>query len=493
MLGLGFSRIRDLNAKLDALERSHAVIEFSPDGTILSANPAFLAAMGYSAAEIVGQHHSLFVDAAERTTPAYATFWETLRRGEFVQAQFKRLAKGGREVWLEATYNPVLGRDGRTARVVKLATDITARKREEADRAGQIAAIDKSQAVIAFDLDGTILDANANFLQVLGYAREDIVGRHHSMFVEQAYRSSPDYAAFWAALRRGEYQSDRFKRIAKGGREVWIQASYNPIMGPDGRPYKVVKFAADVTEGARLLSDLRVLIDRNFGEIDGALARSSAEADEAGHAAATTSGNVQAMAAAAEELASSVEEIAQSMTKARGATDQAFDQAQAAGAFTERLAAAAAAMGGIVGLIQTIAGQINLLALNATIESARAGEAGRGFAVVAQEVKNLANQAAKATDQIGAEIDGVQSLSADVVRALDGIRASIETMRANVVATASAVEEQSVVTREMSSNMQGTSRAVDGIAVNVAAISGAFGEVSRAVSTTKDAARVLAR
>ncbi|HYF55400.1 MAG TPA: methyl-accepting chemotaxis protein, partial [Salinarimonas sp.] len=268
---------------------------------------------------------------------------------------------------------------------------------------------------------------------------------------------------------------------------------YNPIMGPDGRPYKVVKFAADVTEGARLLSDLRVLIDRNFGEIDGALARSSAEAGEAGQAAATTSGNVQAMAAAAEELASSVEEIAQSMTKARGATDQAFDQAQAAGAFTERLAAAAAAMGGIVGLIQTIAGQINLLALNATIESARAGEAGRGFAVVAQEVKNLANQAAKATDQIGAEIDGVQSLSADVVRALDGIRASIETMRANVVATASAVEEQSVVTREMSSNMQGTSRAVDGIAVNVAAISGAFGEVSRAVSTTKDAARVLAR
>jgi methyl-accepting chemotaxis protein len=272
-----------------------------------------------------------------------------------------------------------------------------------------------------------------------------------------------------------------------------IQASYNPILDASGRPVKVVKFATDITAQVKLLETLRTMIDRNFGEIDQAVARSTQESGNAMEAASSTRDNVQTMAAASEELAASVAEISQMMSKSQTATDSAFEQTNAAGSFAQKLSDAAAAMGGIVGLINTIAGQINLLALNATIESARAGEAGRGFAVVAQEVKNLANQAAKATEQIGTEINGVQSISSEVVKALDSIRGSIEIMRDNVVATAASVEEQSAVTRDMSQNMQQAARAVGAISDNMSGISAAVTQVSQAVATTREAAMVLAR
>jgi methyl-accepting chemotaxis protein len=479
----------DTKGKLAALDRSQAIIEFNLDGTILTANQNFLSAMGYTLAEIVGQHHAMFVEPAYKASPEYARFWAALGRGEFQAAQYKRLGKGGREIWIEASYNPVLGRDGKPIKIVKFATDITRRKAEDADRAGQIAAIRKSQAVIAFTLDGTILDANDNFLAAVGYALDEVKGKHHSMFVEPAYRTGAEYAEFWRTLQRGEYQAGQYKRFGKGGREIWIQASYNPIFDANGKPVKVVKFATDITQQMNVLGDLRRMIE----DIDQAVARSNEQGDEAASSTGVTSGNMQTMAAAAEELAASVAEISESMVKARSATDNAFDQTTAAGTLTKRLSDTAAAMGGIVGLIQNIAGQINLLALNATIEAARAGEAGRGFAVVASEVKNLANQAAKATEQISAEIDGVQAVSSDVVGALDGIRSSVEVMRQYVVATASAVEEQSVVTREMSTNMQSAAGAVQGIAQNVAAISDEVGHVSQALGTAKKAALVLSR
>jgi methyl-accepting chemotaxis protein len=313
------------------------------------------------------------------------------------------------------------------------------------------------------------------------------------MFVEPALREGRDYAEFWAKLKAGEYHSGQFKRLGKGGREVWIEATYNPVLDAAGRPYKVVKFAADVTRQVQLLQNLNRMIETNFGEIDQAIARSNRESGEATRAADETSTNVQMMASAAEELAASVDEISSSMTKSRAATDSAFDQARKAGDLTQRLSQAATAMGGIVGLIQTIAGQINLLALNATIESARAGEAGRGFAVVASEVKNLANQAARATEQIAREIDGVQSISGDVVEALGAISGSMGVMRDHVVSTASAIEQQSAVTRDMSHNMQSAAQAVSTISHGIGEISHAVALVSGAVGKTKEAARVLAR
>ncbi|WP_336487374.1 methyl-accepting chemotaxis protein [Methylobacterium nigriterrae] len=483
----------ETESKLAALDKSQGIIAFDLDGTILEANANFLAVTGYALPEIVGRHHGLFVEPAYRDSAEYREFWERLRRGTYQAGQFKRTGKGGREIWIEASYNPILDRRGKPYKVVKFATEITRQKAEDADRQGQIAAIHASQAVIAFDLDGTILEANANFLAVTGYALPEIVGRHHGLFVEPAYRDSAEYREFWATLRRGTYRTGQFKRVAKDGREIWIEASYNPILDASGRPYKVVKFATDITAQVSLLANLQRLIDRNFGEIDGSIARTGAESAAAADAAGDTLQTVQAMAAATEELAASVGEISAGMAKSRAATDAAHAQVLAAGTFTERLTGAAAAMGGIVGLIQTIAGQINLLALNATIESARAGEAGRGFAVVAQEVKSLANQAARATEQIAAEIDGIRGVTQEVVGALGAIQDSVATMRDHVVGAAAAVEEQSVVTQDISGNMQGAAGAVAAITGNIGTISQSLAAVSRAVATTKDAARVLAR
>ncbi|WP_181702793.1 methyl-accepting chemotaxis protein [Chthonobacter albigriseus] len=483
----------DSAATLAALGRSQAVIEFDLTGRILSANANFLSAMGYTDGEVIGRHHSMFLEPQDAASADYRAFWDRLRRGEFQAGEFRRIGKGGKEVWIEATYNPLLGRDGKPTKIVKFATDVTRRKVEDAERAGWVAAIQKSQAVIEFDLNGTILDANGNFLAAVGYTLDEIKGRHHSMFVDAEERHGRAYQAFWSALNRGEFQVAQYKRIAKGGREIWIQASYNPIVDPAGRPYKVVKFATDITEQVKLLGDLRHLIDRNFGEIDTAVDKTSREALSVSSSADQTAGNVQTMAAASEELANSVAEIASSMATSRGATDTAGDQVHTAEALTRKLTTATASMTDILSMIANIAGQINLLALNATIESARAGEAGRGFAVVAQEVKNLANQAAKATDQISAEINGVQAISGEVVGALELIKASVETMRANVLATAGAVEEQSVVTREMSANMQQTASAVSSISGSIGSIVSAVTQVTSAVSSTREAARVLAR
>ncbi|KQP82614.1 MULTISPECIES: PAS domain-containing methyl-accepting chemotaxis protein [unclassified Methylobacterium] len=493
MLGLRNKASVETDAKLAALDKSHGIIEFNLDGTVITANENFLAVIGYPLAEIRGRHHSLFVAPGERDGAAYAAFWASLRAGTYQAAQYRRIAKGGREVWIEASYNPILDRAGKPYKVVKFATDITRQKMQDADREGQIAALHKAQAVISFSLDGVVLEANPNFLAAVGYSLPEIVGQHHRMFVRPEERDSPAYAAFWASLRAGTYQAAQYRRIAKGGREIWIEASYNPILDAAGRPYKVVKFATDITAQVTLLDDLRRLIAQNFGEIDSAVLLSNTQTRDAETAAGTTADNVQTMAAASEELAASVAEISQSMTHSRAATEAAQGQVAAAAAETRRLTDAASAMTGIVGLIQSIAGQINLLALNATIESARAGEAGRGFAVVAQEVKNLANQAARATEQIAAEIDNVQAVSKEVGDALQTIQGSVAQIGDYVVSTAAAVEEQSVVTQDMSGNMQHAASAVAAISQNIQAIAQSIGDVSRAVGTTKDAARVLAR
>ncbi|CCD85468.1 putative methyl-accepting chemotaxis protein (MCP) with multiple PAS domains [Bradyrhizobium sp. ORS 285] len=241
-------QMADIAAQLAAIKRSQAVITFALDGTILDANDNFLNALGYSLAEIKGQHHSMFVDSADRTGHEYRLFWEKLGRGEYDAGQYKRIGKGGREVWIQASYNPMMDSKGKPYRVVKCATDITEQVMRNADLSGQISAINKAQAVIEFTMDGKILNANENFLKTLGYTLGEIKGQHHSMFVDGAYRSSSEYRMFWDKLGRGEYDAGQYKRIGKGGKEIWIQASYNPIMGPDGRPFKVVKYATDITE-----------------------------------------------------------------------------------------------------------------------------------------------------------------------------------------------------------------------------------------------------
>ncbi|MDF2964889.1 MAG: mcpA [Rickettsiaceae bacterium] len=242
----------DLSGQINAISKSQAVIEFNIDGTIISANENFLAAMGYSLEEIKGQHHSMFVEKHARSSESYKSFWNQLKKGEFKSAEFKRIGKGGKEVWIQATYNPIFDPNGKPYKVVKYASDVTEQKLKSANFKGQIDAINKSQAVIEFNMDGAILTANDNFLNLMGYSIDEIKGQHHSLFVSKEFYSSPEYQQFWESLRKGEYKSSEFKRLAKGGKEIWIQASYNTILDLDGKPYKVVKYASDITDNVRV-------------------------------------------------------------------------------------------------------------------------------------------------------------------------------------------------------------------------------------------------
>lgn len=255
------SRNDDANAKLEAIRQSTAMIEFSPDGTILDANANFLTALGYRLEEVVGQHHSMFVEAGYRQSAEYKKFWAELARGKFEARVYKRLKKDGSEIWIQASYNPMLDDNGQAYKVVKLATDITAQMLSDADKAGQVDAISKAQAVIEFELDGTIVKANDNFLSALGYTLGEIKGQHHRMFVEPEYAASSDYKKFWDDLKQGHHQADQFCRRTKSGDDIWIQASYNPILDMNGRPFKVVKFATDITEQLKHNAEVQGQLD----------------------------------------------------------------------------------------------------------------------------------------------------------------------------------------------------------------------------------------
>ncbi len=490
-----FSSGRETHAKLVALDKSQAIIEFQMDGTIVTANKNFLGALGYSLEEIRGKHHSMFVEPSYRDSAEYRAFWDDLRRGNFRAAEYKRIGKGGKEIWIQASYNPLLGRDGKPFKVVKFATDITAEKLKNAEYQGQIAAIDKAQAVISFELDGTILDANKNFLDALGYRIEEIRGQHHRMFVESGYRESAEYRAFWDALRQGRFQAAEYKRIGKGGKEIWIQASYNPIFDMSGRPFKVVKFATDITAQVKdrmRRTELQKGIDAELGSITTSVSQASEQATSAASASTQTSSNVQAVASGAEELAHSVSEISRQVVHALEITNEAVKQADHTNTTITTLLAATQKIGEVVDLINSIAAQTNLLALNATIEAARAGEAGRGFAVVASEVKNLATQTSKATDEIGAQISEVQSTTKEAVGAISGISQTIA--RINEISTniATAVEEQEAVTRDMSANMQVAAEGVETITRGMNEIATATRRVDEATRKVKEASRALA-
>ncbi|RBY76848.1 chemotaxis protein [Geodermatophilus sp. TF02-6] len=239
--------LHEFQSVVDAIHRSQAVVEFGLDGTVLAANRKFLDVMGYTSAEVEGQHHRVFCPPELVETPEYAEFWASLASGSYESGEFRRVTKDGREVWLQATYNPILDADGRPAKIVKFASDVTTQKLQAMDQLGKVAAIDRAQAVIEFDLTGRVLTANRNFLDVMGYELAEVAGKHHRQFCEPELAASAEYADFWQDLGQGRFTGGLYKRVAKGGRAVWLQATYNPILDADGRPTKIVKFASDVT------------------------------------------------------------------------------------------------------------------------------------------------------------------------------------------------------------------------------------------------------
>jgi methyl-accepting chemotaxis protein len=415
-------RIKELEAELAALSRSQAMIAFTLDGIILSANQNFLSTMGYTAEEVVGRHHSIFMPKAERQSAEYRRFWADLAAGEFFSARFQRIAKDGRPVWLRASYNPIFDRAGKPVKVVKYATDITATRLADAEKASQLEAIRRSQAVIEFTLDGTILTANENFLRATGYRLPEVVGQPHAMFVTKSDRESDAYLAFWKALGRGEFRSGEFRRVGKGGRDVWLQATYTPILDPSGKAVKIIKFATDVTG--------QVLARQQFNAL------------------------VQEVATAARQLSHSIEEISGSMRRSQGAAHTAVGYVSSVSMATQKLEEAARVMGRVVQLINTLARQIHLLSLNASLEVARAGPAGRSFAVVAHEVRKLADQTAGATAEITQHIGGITGVAGDVVAGLSAIKETIDTVNDQTASTTTAVAEQSNATRTISANIE---------------------------------------
>lgn len=384
------AQLEVLQGVSDAMQRSNAVVRFDLDGVVLDANANFLRTMGYqSAGDVVGRKHSQFCEPAYAASPEYAQFWKRLGNGDFHQGRVRRRTSSGATVWLEATYNPLKDRRGRVIGIIKFATDVTSSVMAEARNHSILTGIDRAMAMIEFSPSGEILEANENFLKATGYRIEEIRGKPHRIFCDASFVQSPQYRELWDLLNAGGYSAGRVRRLARDGSEIWLEATYNPVLDDDGRVTSVIKFATDITRQVQQQETER----------------------EAAQFAYESSLGTQHQA----------DEGIASVGQSKSAISAMADSIGCAGADVKKLGESSQRITSIVKTIRDIANQTNLLALNAAIEAARAGESGRGFAVVADEVRKLAERTAISTSDIGKMVDGIQSQTTMAVDSMDAI------------------------------------------------------------------------
>ncbi|MAM62331.1 PAS domain S-box protein [Maritimibacter sp. UBA3975] len=530
---------RRLSATVAAIDKTAGMIEFASDGTILSANGNFCALMGYDPNDIVGKHHRIFMPEGEADSVGYQAFWDDLRAGKARSDQFRRVIRSGADVWIQASYNPIIGDDGHVEGVIKVASDVTQVKTRSLDMRGQLEALARSQAVIEFDLTGKILTANRNFLDAMGYELDEIVGKQHALFVAAQERESAGYRAFWEALAEGQYQEAEFRRLRKDGSDIWIQATYNPIFDAFGKPYKVVKFATDITarklagldldagiaalsrgdltyrltqpmpkeqEGLRqrfneameqissLITSILVGAQSTLGEVEGIDSASV----ELGQRTEQQAQSLERTAAAMTELSATVagsadraKEAADSVDQTRARSAKGRDVIRSTSEAMNGIADSSAQISKITAVIDDIAFQTNLLALNAGVEAARAGESGRGFAVVASEVRALAQRSSDAAREIAELItDSVKRVNDGVglVRSSDSALSDIDE---HVGRLGELVSEIATSAREQFDAMQQINQSVTQLDHVTQSNAAMFEESSAAVKALRKQAETL--